>query len=345
MYALPVITVRAGRTQLFQGLLVQLPIELTSSAQLNFYANMTKKGWGTCPQGYYVYVDDSSDGTRFVMPGLMIEGLKNSKKNFHIQKVTHTKEAIQAYAKSITDQADTIEKQKNSEISLLIHDLRALSSAIYNSAEEARSAAINGDFSTCNTRVETVIATHTMLSIRIDMLDVSTNQITLATADLIPVFKKLDKVVRCFRPKASARNISLSLRSLTGFSNSKIYGPAIFELVAYSIIDNAVKYSADGKSIFVEIEDQDRDVIIRIKSMGPMIAPDERRKIFNRGYRGAFAVSSGQAGTGIGLSLAQELVENYFDGVITAHQDNVAQLINGFSYFETTFEIVVPRDG
>jgi signal transduction histidine kinase len=261
------------------------------------------------------------------------------KKKFYNSPHYFTKDQITLFSRTIVAEFERVQKAKEEEINVLVHDLRALSSAIYNSAEDARTTFEAGNKWVAQQRIETVIATHTMLSIRIDMLDYSINQATNTVFDTIPVFKKVDKVVRCFRPKASARGINLELR---GPSFASTYGPALFELVPYAIIDNAVKYAPTGGSIVISVIDGVTEVRVRVSSLGPYIEPQEQSKIFDRGYRGKHAVRTPQPGTGIGLSSAKKLLEEQFQGRILVSQNPEAVAAGPHAFFQTEFEIVVP---
>ena len=242
---------------------------------------------------------------------------------------------------SLIGEERLIEDKKNAELSLLIHDLRGFSSAIYNAAEEAKTYLSNDDRQTAAKRLESVIATQILLSIRIDLLDFAANQIALDAVDIIPVYRKVDKVVRCFRPKARAKGVSIQI---DGHSTKRTVGPAIFELIVYSIIENAIKYSPTGHNVKVIIRDLPREITVNIVSTGPKISRSERHKIFEKGFRARQAELTSQVGTGLGLHSAKVLLEDNFGGSITVHQDGEGTLMNGLLYFRTEFEIVVPEE-
>ena len=341
MHALPVIIVRGDQSTFTQGTLVELPPELQTPYQMKWYVERAVAGWNKCPQGYDVFVAVDSSGVRYVIPGLNILGEKRSKKKFYEQPYLFTKGKITDFAKALMEESTKVQRAKEEDLRDLIHDLRALSSAIYNSAIEARNEYDIGHAS-ARDRIETVIATQTMLSIRIDLLDYLSSQVTLTELEQIEVFRKVDKVVRCFRPKANSRRINLVLQ---GPSFGATYGPAIFELVPYAIIDNAIKYAPNRSDIFVKVDDSPQQVRVLVVSLGPRIDNSERQKIFEKGYRGIHAIQLMPEGTGIGLHTAKELVQKHFSGSISVTQDDVPKIVDGNTYFSTQFEIVVPRRG
>ncbi|MBP6014338.1 MAG: HAMP domain-containing histidine kinase [Alphaproteobacteria bacterium] len=340
MHALPVVIGSGGEHKLFDGTLVSLPIELRSPYQMTVYTKMAPKGWSQCPQGYWVFVAIDSDGNRYVVPGLTIAGERRSKKKFFERTHEFSKDRVEAFCKSLISERDRINAAKDEELGDLIHDLRALSSAIYNSAEAAKTACADRNLSVAEDRIETVIATHFMLSIRIDLIDYLSNRVALENHTTIPVFKKVDKVVRCFRPKASARSINLVLR---GNSFGSVRGPQIFELVPYAIVDNAIKYAPSNSDVVVGVAENSESFEISVRSIGPRIDPDEVRKIFDKGYRGRHVQNSGRQGTGIGLSTAGSLLEEHFGGTISVTQDEVEHPLHDSMHW-TSFEITLPRD-
>jgi two-component system OmpR family sensor kinase len=50
-------------------------------------------------------------------------------------------------------------------------------------------------------------------------------------------------------------------------------------------------------------------VRVLVRDTGPGFAPADRSHVFERFFRGSAAASSGQPGSGLGLSLAKALVE------------------------------------
>jgi signal transduction histidine kinase len=339
MYALPVVVVQSSQAKLINGTLFSLPPELRTTNQLDFYSKC-RAGWSVCPQGYHVYVELDVDGTKFVFPGLCIKGKAKPKKRFVAAAVDFGSDQIIEFAKSVVNERQRVAEAKEEELSVLIHDLRAFSSAIYNAALLAKTQCELARAADAEDLIETVIATHMMLSSRIDLIDIVSNPLVSVECTYIPVFKKVDKVVRCFRPKAAARNIVIRLQ---GPSTASTWGPSIFELIPYTIIDNAVKYAPEGTHVVVDVKDGQSEVVVRVRSFGPFIDPKERFSIFQRGYRSAHAERTGQAGTGLGLTTAKHLLEQHFHGSITVQQEAQATSNAKATYFSTEFEILVPR--
>ena len=77
----------------------------------------------------------------------------------------------------------------------------------------------------------------------------------------------------------------------------------------WNLLDNAVKYSPEYKTIRVEVERQGAQVAIRIKDQGLGISADERDRILRKFVRGAAAETMGIKGTGVGLAMVKHIVD------------------------------------
>jgi signal transduction histidine kinase len=106
------------------------------------------------------------------------------------------------------------------------------------------------------------------------------------------------------RWQGSARALGVQLR------NDRSDGPAAawaalpdVERALDCLIENALKYSPRGSRVEV-VSSQGR---VEVRDRGPGIAPDEHDAVFERFHRGR-AGRSGPSGSGLGLSIARELV-------------------------------------
>jgi len=77
--------------------------------------------------------------------------------------------------------------------------------------------------------------------------------------------------------------------------------------VLRNLLDNAVKYSAPGKTVTLRAEAEEHNVCIRVMDEGAGISEDEISRVFERGYRSA-ATQESVAGAGMGLAIARDIV-------------------------------------
>lgn len=80
-------------------------------------------------------------------------------------------------------------------------------------------------------------------------------------------------------------------------------------LVILNLVDNAIKYAAEGGAVHVGITRRPGGVILWVRDFGPGIPVDERERIFDRFYRARNARDRNVRGSGIGLSLVKHIAE------------------------------------
>ena len=76
----------------------------------------------------------------------------------------------------------------------------------------------------------------------------------------------------------------------------------------WNLLDNAVKYSPQNKTIWAAATCENGQIAIRVRDKGVGIAPHEQRRIFKKFVRAASAASTGAKGTGLGLTMVQHIV-------------------------------------
>ena len=74
------------------------------------------------------------------------------------------------------------------------------------------------------------------------------------------------------------------------------------------LIDNALRYSEPHGSVKVSLNNDGKEVIVRVKDTGIGLTEDEARQAFQRFFRGGKAQSHAR-GTGLGLPVAKAIVE------------------------------------
>lgn len=94
----------------------------------------------------------------------------------------------------------------------------------------------------------------------------------------------------------------------------------LLELAIMNLIENAAKYSNRPAHIFVNLEDEKDNVIVKISDKGIGIPPADQEHIFDRFYTVDKAHSQKMGGSGLGLSIVKTIVEKHF-GTITLQSD------------------------
>lgn len=329
---------RDGEGRFHDGTLFPIPIELRDTPRLSQYAKIDKSGWTQGEFGYWRYAHTLPTGDFLIVPGLILDDAKRPSKRYPGYSQEWTREKIVQFANGISDYASGVIEVAQSDLNLLVHDLRALSNAIYNSALEAQTWVEKSNYTEVRKRLENVIASQAMLKMRTDALDFVGNPASLIQYSQIRPFRKIDKVIRCFKSSALFQR---KVVNLSGSSFGTLRGPEIFELVPYVLLDNAIKYSPEMYPIEVSVY-EDSYFEFFVESYGPFIDRNEYDDIFRKGVRGRAAVSSGAPGSGVGLSLVKKLVEDHFSGTINVEQSMQSDFVDGVYYHKTRFTVRLP---
>jgi signal transduction histidine kinase len=83
------------------------------------------------------------------------------------------------------------------------------------------------------------------------------------------------------------------------------------ERVLLNLLSNAVKFSDQGGDVVIRGLVRDQEVVVQVEDHGLGIAADELPKLFNRFFRSASDAAHKIPGTGLGLAVVREIVENH----------------------------------
>jgi len=85
----------------------------------------------------------------------------------------------------------------------------------------------------------------------------------------------------------------------------------LLEYALYNLLNNAVKYSPERTQVDCQCEAFGNEVRISIRDQGMGMDAQDLKRIFDRFYRSKRAEESGISGTGIGLSIVNEIVKQH----------------------------------
>jgi signal transduction histidine kinase len=105
-----------------------------------------------------------------------------------------------------------------------------------------------------------------------------------------------------------------------------------FRSVIRNLLENAVKYSPDSRTVWIETGRQNGDVVLNVRDRGIGVPANEQRRIFDRFVRGEAAKRACIQGTGIGLAMVREIVEAHHGRVTLISEPGVG----------STFAVQVP---
>ena len=107
---------------------------------------------------------------------------------------------------------------------------------------------------------------------------------------------------------AIPRGIELKIEPKRDQARQVCVEPARLHQALFNLIDNALRYSPDGKSIDLSIEERDRWCLIAVRDHGPGLSETDLDRMFERFYRGDPARARGpRNGSGLGLAIVRQI--------------------------------------
>ncbi|HEV8043027.1 MAG TPA: CHASE2 domain-containing protein [Bryobacteraceae bacterium] len=110
------------------------------------------------------------------------------------------------------------------------------------------------------------------------------------------------------RPLGERKNIRVSSGELAGVLEGD---RELMEYAIYNLMTNAVKYSGPGTEVTVRCRIEGDRVRLSVQDQGIGMDAKELRQIFQKFYRTKRAEASGEKGTGIGLSIVEQIVQHH----------------------------------
>ncbi len=118
----------------------------------------------------------------------------------------------------------------------------------------------------------------------------------------------VDRAIELVGRRLQAANMTLEVEIEPDLPPVKLDQNA-FTLAVLNLIDNAIKYAAEGKKIELRLlRDGDR-IALRVRDWGPGIVPEEQEQIFERFYRARAVRLKPIRGSGIGLALVRHIAK------------------------------------
>ena len=122
--------------------------------------------------------------------------------------------------------------------------------------------------------------------------------------------KIISSAITTVQNRANEKNISLRYQG-----TDKVYDisgeQVLIEETITNLLFNAVRYTLEGGSIVLTLQDKPSEYLIQIKDSGIGIPEGEEEKIFEEFHRADNARKVERDGTGLGLSFAKQVIEKH----------------------------------
>lgn len=110
----------------------------------------------------------------------------------------------------------------------------------------------------------------------------------------------------------------IEVRGLENTDSLYVNGdPDMIHQVVYNLLDNAAKFTNEGGTITIKVEEKPDRATVMVENTGPGIAPDELPMVFDRFYKTDKSRSHDKNGMGLGLYIVKTIIRLH-GGDITA---------------------------
>ena len=140
----------------------------------------------------------------------------------------------------------------------------------------------------------------------------------------INVTRVLEQIIYDFGPLLKERNVNCVLEARDGIEI--ICDADKMQRVFENILRNAVNYCYENSSIWVKVEEEERNIQVSFKNNGSTIPKEKLERIFEQFYRLDKSRETQNGGSGLGLAIAKQIVQLH-QGQITAHSENEEVII------------------
>jgi two-component system CheB/CheR fusion protein len=143
-----------------------------------------------------------------------------------------------------------------------------------------------------------------------DLVDVSRLTLNRLELHLEPVTLQplLQDMALAVQDRAQAKGLTLEVMLATA-PIVVTADPSRLQQIVLNLLDNAVKYTPSGGTIWLKTTEEASDAVIRVEDNGMGISAEMLPRIFELFTQGQDAAVQSPEGLGIGLALVRELVE------------------------------------
>ena len=201
-----------------------------------------------------------------------------------------------------------LHRRKDEFLAMLSHELRNPLAPIQNAVHILR---LKQDDDPIQQQARTIIERQVgqMTALVNDLLEVSritTGRIQLHQ-DRIVLQGVVERAVESARPLIEQRRHTLSL----SLPRAPIWihaDAARIEQVVVNLLNNAAKYTNEGGRIWLTVQQEGQEAVIRVRDTGIGIAPELLPRIFDLFTQADRTLDRSEGGLGIGLALVERLV-------------------------------------
>jgi signal transduction histidine kinase len=273
----------------------------------------------TCSKGFSCY-PVSAFGSNFVLNGLISSEFNTAiigkqRKPYKQNTISH--QDILKSLKHTNQLNDSISSDITNEVKgsvAFLHDIRTSVGIVLDWCQDVIGGGDGETFEEkLRTASEDLVGLYQSISLlkeQLNLADIIPNPsaITYGVKGQSNINGFLYKMHKIFEPRFRRKGLQIQME---GFTKARIEAYNSIQFIPLILLDNALKYSAYGKTTVIRLhEDRHQNFIqITVSSYGRVVPEEYWEKIFEKYVRGPGATELNPQGMGLGLYIAQKIAE------------------------------------
>ena len=219
---------------------------------------------------------------------------------------------------SMADALEESERQRRAMVSDVAHELRTPLSNIQGHIEALQDGLLEPDSATLGTVHQQALHLNRLVDDLRLLADTEARELRLEI-EATDVGEIAERVATSFKPRAEAGSVQLETEIAETLPT--LYVDRLrMEQVLTNLVENAVRHTPSGGSVTVAASRMGDLVRVEVTDTGVGIPPDALPHVFDRLYRADASRERTTGGSGLGLTIARQLVETH-GGAIWAESE------------------------
>jgi len=218
---------------------------------------------------------------------------------------------LQKKLQAQNEQLIVLNQDKNEFLGIAAHDLKNPLSAIQGTAELMESNYEEMSKEEIGDMVNMIsMSSRQMFELIKNLLDVNAIEsgkvnISLSFVDIQPAVQWL---VNNYTERAKMKNITMQFHHEEKQYQAFIDYNSIYQVLD-NLVSNAIKYSPQGKKVFIRLTQNDQEVCCEVQDEGPGLSESDQKKLFGKFARLTPQPTGEELSTGLGLFIVKKLVD------------------------------------
>ena len=207
----------------------------------------------------------------------------------------------------MAENLEKAEQQRRSLVADVAHELRTPLSNIQGYLEAVKDGLMQPDEKTVDTIYQQVV--HVVQLVEdLRVLAMAESGTLRLQREAGSINELLNQTADAFRPRAEAKGVDLSVQVPPDLPDVPMDRTRIAQVVA-NLLENALFHTPEGGSVTLSAQNGNSVVTVAVNDTGSGISSEDLDLVFERFYRVDPSRARSTGGTGLGLTIAKQLIE------------------------------------